>query len=385
MDTTWVSTTSQEFTTVTPDTFSGAFSINPMARDDDFGEDLIEGTSAGTTPYISQTTTFSVGTLTGTTQAGTSMETTMSVSGTTGTGTSGTGTTGTGTTGTGTTATSTVGSTEAAATDSSTVTFAASSASSFIISSTFEESTESTSKATSETTSGTTTKESKADFTSTTSSTAPETVKIIPRDDVKFDDKLILSEATLSGTDSELETTSYSSESTTEPAAVSTTTTDAETGPTTAFETTSFETTQTTDTLVDALSGDNIEPIIAPKPAGDDNEKVPETPPTSPNTETSHSIKDEKVTVVNEKATVKPDVYPIDEELSVVTATKPLYVCTTGASVDDVECEENRVIAKDKAPEFLEVNRKCKFFRPKSVLWNLFANHFSWLGFMEKH
>ena len=370
MDTTLTSTTSQEFTTITPDTFSGAFSRNPLAREDDFGEDFVEGSATVTTPYMTQTTTFS-GLFGGFTDETTTVlletttyETSTTRTGSTGTaGTGGTSTTetgGTGTTGTGTPGT---GSTGTAPTWASTE--AASSASSFTIFSTFEKSSGTSSSAgdntDSKTTSATTTKESKEDITSTESTTAPSPPKAIPRDDVIFDSKFNLSGTTLSGIESELETTTYVSESTTEHESVAVTSTQEDTGTTTAYETTSFETTSQetteamiteTDPLVGALPGVNVEPIPAPNQA----EEKFETLPTTPNTATSHSIKNEKVTIANDK--------PTDEELNVVTATKPLYVCTTGASVDDVDCEEN-VIAEveDKESEFIEVNRKCKFYR----------------------
>ena len=61
MDTPWVSTTSQEFTTVTPDISSGAFSRNPLAREDDFGDDFVEGSSTDKTPYPTQTSTAGTG------------------------------------------------------------------------------------------------------------------------------------------------------------------------------------------------------------------------------------------------------------------------------------------------------------------------------------
>ena len=369
MDTPWVSTTSQEFTTVTPDASSGAFSRNPLAREDDFGDDFVEGSSIDTTLYPTQTSTA-------------------------GTGSSGTGSSGTDATGTA--GISGAGFTETAATWASTETTAASSASSFTISSSFAQSTgtslsagdntgmavssETASTIDSKTSSATTSKESKEDFTSTTSTIAPSPPKAQPRDDVISDNKFNLSGTTLSGIDSEIETTmevettAYFTVTTTEHASLSVTytqpstdisgeTTEYKSSATTTMGTTQGITTTTTDSTnapVEVLPGVNVEPIPAPDQAEDEFE----TPPTSPQTATSHSVRNEKVTLVNDKATNKPD-----EELNIVTATKPLYVCTTGASDyddddDGDDCEEN-VIAEveDKASEFDEVNRKCKFHR----------------------
>ena len=344
-----ISTTSQEFTAVTPDTSSGALNRNPLARLDEFGEDFEGESSTDTTPY----------------------ETTTSGTSGTGTGTSGTGSTVT--TGASTTSTGGTGSTEITATDGSTV----SSASTWEMSSSLAESagtsqlassttdmalltvsSETTSTTNSKSTNAASPKVSKQDFTSTTSTTSPTSPDKIPRDDVLPDNDF-----NLSATEKDSETTTYVSESTTEPASVSTTTTDkssAPNGPTTAYETSAFTTT-TTDALTDALPGESVEPIPAPIP----EPPFISTPPTSPNTEASKTTKNVENAI--EKLTIKPGVPnpgqsdPTNEEPSVVTETKPQYVCTTGTSDNEVDCDENRITDKDREAEFTEVNRKCKF------------------------
>ena len=371
-----ISTTSQEFTTVTPDTSSGAFSRNPLARLDDFGESTTGSVGAQTTSL-------------GTTSSGTL----TTGAGLTGTGTSGTTTSETGPTGTVTTSTGWTGLTQTSGTweFSSTTAESAGTSQSAGDSTDMALSTvslEMTSTTNSKTTYATSPKVSKQDVTSTTSTISPRSLNLNgfpnlngftprPRNDVLPDDDFNLSATTLSKTDSELETTSYISESTTEVASVLTSTTDKSaesTGPTTAYETsqtsaaqtsqtsaaqtttdretttiltsagvitTTTTTTTTTDALVDALLEENVEPIPQP-PLTDIT-----TPSTSP--DTSSTAKNEESSIVTEKSTFKPDV------------TNPGQSARSVTGDNDVDSVKNRDTDEDREAEFTEVNRKCKF------------------------